>query len=139
MSVADKVENKLRNEMLHLAIQELKPEHRTLLIMFYLEERSYKEICRELRLSEQVMTQRSARARKKLLIIQLSEQRIDEHTARIKTDVHEEAGSIKEIQIGSQYDEEHLTGNWYFDVYGEHCMFGGCHAKGAGQISLSCP
>ncbi|WP_042198091.1 DUF6896 domain-containing protein [Paenibacillus camerounensis] len=20
-------------------------------------------------------------------------------------------------------DEEHLTGNWYFDVHGEHCMF----------------
>ncbi|MFD0716297.1 RNA polymerase sigma factor [Paenibacillus sp. GCM10027626] len=67
MSVADKVENQIRNEMLHLAIQELKPEHRTLLIMYYLEDKSYKEICKELHLSEQIVTQRLARARKKLL------------------------------------------------------------------------
>ncbi|MFD0716298.1 DUF4367 domain-containing protein [Paenibacillus sp. GCM10027626] len=36
-------------------------------------------------------------------VIQLSEQLIDEQTARIKTDIHEEAGIIKEIKIGNQY------------------------------------
>lgn len=65
--ISEEVENKLRSEMLHQAIQELKPEHRILIIMFYLEEKSYKEICKELHLSEQVVTQRLARARKKLL------------------------------------------------------------------------
>ncbi|WP_062497309.1 RNA polymerase sigma factor [Paenibacillus sp. 32O-W] len=65
-AVSKEVENKLRNEMLHLAIQELTPEHRTLLIMFYLEDKSYNEICSELRLSKQVVTQRMARARRKL-------------------------------------------------------------------------
>ncbi|WP_372636887.1 RNA polymerase sigma factor [Cohnella sp.] len=66
-AVADEVENKLRNEILYEAIQELKPEHKILLIMFYLEDKSYKEICSELRLGEQIVTQRLARARKKLL------------------------------------------------------------------------
>jgi len=67
MPVADEVVNKLRDEIIHLAIQELKLEHRTLLIMFYLEGKTYKEMCKELHLSEQVVTQRLARARKKLL------------------------------------------------------------------------
>ncbi|ALS30174.1 hypothetical protein IJ21_48130 [Paenibacillus sp. 32O-W] len=36
-------------------------------------------------------------------VIILTEQAIDEHTSRIKTDVHEEAGTIKEIQIDGQH------------------------------------
>lgn len=60
------VEKKIRDEMLYLAIEELKPEHRILIIMFYLEGKSYKKICKELSLTEQIMTQRLARARKKL-------------------------------------------------------------------------
>nr|WP_313780394.1 sigma-70 region 4 domain-containing protein [Paenibacillus larvae] len=61
------VEHKLRNELLHQTINELKSEYRCLLWLYYMEEKSYKEICHELNLSEQVVAQRLARARKKLL------------------------------------------------------------------------
>lgn len=65
-SVTNEVELLLQNEELYDAIEELKPEHRILIIMFYLEEKTYKEISKELHLTEQIVTQRLARARKKL-------------------------------------------------------------------------
>ncbi|MBE3594260.1 MAG: RNA polymerase sigma factor [Candidatus Carbobacillus altaicus] len=67
ISVISQVENQIRNEQLHLALSQLKPDYRTILLMFYMEGRSYREISRELNLSESVLTQRMARARKKLL------------------------------------------------------------------------
>ncbi|MEV3336706.1 sigma-70 family RNA polymerase sigma factor [Paenibacillus larvae] len=65
--IENDVEHKLRNELLHQTINELKSEYRCLLWLYYMEEKSYKEICHELNLSEQVVAQRLARARKKLL------------------------------------------------------------------------
>ncbi|HEY4391294.1 MAG TPA: sigma-70 family RNA polymerase sigma factor [Paenibacillus sp.] len=61
------VERKIRNELLHQTINELKPEYRSVIFLYYIEEMSYREICLELILSEQVVAQRLARARKKLL------------------------------------------------------------------------
>lgn len=66
ISVANEVETIIRNEVLLQAIDELKAEHRVLIMMFYLEGKTYKEICKELNLSEQIVTQRLARARQKL-------------------------------------------------------------------------
>ncbi|MGN7762405.1 RNA polymerase sigma factor [Paenibacillus sp. 22594] len=66
-SIAHEVEDKLRNDLLHQIINELKPEYRILLLLYYMEDRSYKEISQELKLTETVVTQRLARARKKLL------------------------------------------------------------------------
>lgn len=65
-NLALKVEKKLQREMLLQAIDELKVEYRVLLNLHYIEERSYKEISKQLQLSEQVITQRLARARRKL-------------------------------------------------------------------------
>lgn len=65
--VAAEVENRLRDELLHQTINELAPDYRILLLLYYVEEKSYNEICKELQLTEQVVTQRLARARKKLL------------------------------------------------------------------------
>lgn len=65
--IAKDVEDKSRNELLNQTINELKPEYRSLLLLYYIEENSYKEICQKLNLSETVVTQRLARARKKLL------------------------------------------------------------------------
>lgn len=67
ISVTRQVENKIRDEQLHHAMNALKPDYRAMLLMFYIEGRSYKEIGKELNLTEQVLTQRMARARKKLL------------------------------------------------------------------------
>ncbi len=64
--MANKVEVKLRNELLLQTLNELKPEYRTILTLYYIEEKNYKEISQELQLSEQVIAQRLARARKKL-------------------------------------------------------------------------
>lgn len=64
--VASEVEVKMRNEILLQTLIELKPEYRTLLTLYYIEEKNYKEISQELQLSEQVIAQRLARARKKL-------------------------------------------------------------------------
>lgn len=66
-SVASEVETRVRNELLHEAICELKPDYQSVLVLFYLEEKSYRDICEELKLSEAVLSQRLARARKKLL------------------------------------------------------------------------
>jgi RNA polymerase sigma factor (sigma-70 family) len=65
--IANDFEEKSRNELLYQSINELKPEYQLLLLMYYMEEKSYKEICQSLNLSESVVTQRLARARKKLL------------------------------------------------------------------------
>ncbi|MFC5703395.1 RNA polymerase sigma factor [Cohnella faecalis] len=66
-STASKVEIKWRDELLHKVMAELNPDSRALLLMFYIEGKSYREICQELHISESVLTQRLARARKKLL------------------------------------------------------------------------
>ncbi|CAM4435387.1 RNA polymerase sigma-70 factor (ECF subfamily) [Paenibacillus endophyticus] len=68
ISVASEIETKERNELLRQAINELKPEYRTVLIMFYMERKSYREICKELHIIENVLSQRLVRARKKLLV-----------------------------------------------------------------------
>lgn len=67
ISIASDIENKWRNEVLHETIMELKPEYRILLYMHYMEGKTYKEICQELNITEVILTQRMARARKKLL------------------------------------------------------------------------
>lgn len=45
----------------------MKSDYRTVLLLFYMEGKSYREICRELNLTQPILTQRLARARKKLL------------------------------------------------------------------------
>lgn len=67
-SIESDVEVTVRNQMLHEAILELKEEYRTLLLKYYMEEKSYKEISLELGVSEQVIAQRLYRSRKKLLV-----------------------------------------------------------------------
>lgn len=67
ISVTSEVENKWRNEVLHETIAELNPDYRELLLMYYMEGKTYKEICQELHITEVVLTQRLARARRKLL------------------------------------------------------------------------
>lgn len=64
--VEDIVERMLRDETLHEAIGELKLEYRVVLLLYYIAGLSYAEIVQETGLSEQVLTQRLARARKKL-------------------------------------------------------------------------
>ncbi|WP_223066894.1 RNA polymerase sigma factor [Paenibacillus caui] len=67
LSVANEVESRERDELLYQAMDELKSEYRTVLLLFYVGGKSYREICRELNVTEPVLTQRLARARKKLL------------------------------------------------------------------------
>lgn len=67
ISVASEVEARERDELLYQAIDELKSDYRTVLLLFYMEGKSYREICRELNLTQPILTQRLARARKKLL------------------------------------------------------------------------
>lgn len=64
--ISIKVENKMRDSLLHQSIWELKSQYRGLLHMHYFENKSYKEMSIELHLSEQVISQRLARARTKL-------------------------------------------------------------------------
>nr|WP_154957930.1 sigma-70 family RNA polymerase sigma factor [Paenibacillus xylanexedens] len=66
-NMTKEIEDKFKNNVLHQAILELKPEYQTVLILFYIHEKSYREISQELHLTESVLTQRLARARKKLL------------------------------------------------------------------------
>ncbi len=66
VDIASKVEKKFRNKLLYQSIAELKPEYRHLLVLRYLEEKSFKEIREVLHLSEQIIAQRLVRARKKL-------------------------------------------------------------------------
>lgn len=56
----------LRDQTLHEAIRELKLEYRVVLLLYYIAGLSYAEIVQETGISEQVLTQRLARARKKL-------------------------------------------------------------------------
>src|SRR5690606_39035362 len=76
-SIESKVETSLRNQMLHESILELKPEYSSLLLKYYMEDKTYKEIADELMISEQVIAQRLVRARKKLLS-QFSRKWVDE-------------------------------------------------------------
>jgi len=64
--VASEIETKERNDLLRQAIDELKPEYRAVLLLFYMERKSYREICKELQIFENVLSQRLFRARKKL-------------------------------------------------------------------------
>lgn len=66
-SVAREVEMMERNELLYQTLNELKPNYRVVLLMFYIEGKSYKEICQELHMTEPVLTQCLARARRKML------------------------------------------------------------------------
>ncbi|MGF9912409.1 sigma-70 family RNA polymerase sigma factor [Paenibacillus ehimensis] len=65
-TVADQVEEKIRDEMLHEALRQLNIKYRHVLLLFYIEEKSYREIAQELQISEQALAQILTRARKKL-------------------------------------------------------------------------
>lgn len=65
-SVAKQVEEKIRNEILYEALNELKANYHQVLFMYYFEEKSYKEIAKELDTTEQALAQTMARARKNL-------------------------------------------------------------------------
>lgn len=71
LEVAATVENTVevshRNQLLYETILGLKPEYSTVLLKFYMEEKSYKEISAELGINEQVIATRLHRARKALL------------------------------------------------------------------------
>lgn len=62
----DVVEIKMRNQMLYDAINELKPRYRLLLVLYYVEEKTYKEICQQLKITPQNAARRMAWARKTL-------------------------------------------------------------------------
>lgn len=66
MAIDERVERAIRDEALHQAIGELSTDHRTVILLHYIMEKPYQEIVRELGITEQVLTQRLARARKKL-------------------------------------------------------------------------
>jgi len=66
IGVAHEIMNLERDVLLHQALEELKPDYQKVLQLFYIEEQSYREICRELQISEGALAQRLARARKKL-------------------------------------------------------------------------
>lgn len=78
VDVEQTVEQMLRDETLHEAIGELKYEYRLVLFLYYIAGLSYAEIVKETGISEQVLTQRLARARKKLAV-QFSEKWGDRH------------------------------------------------------------
>ncbi|WP_144941355.1 RNA polymerase sigma factor [Paenibacillus sp. 32O-W] len=61
------VEEHIRDEMLHEALNQLNIRYRNVLFLFYIEEKSYREIAEELQISEQALAQLLTRARKKLL------------------------------------------------------------------------
>ncbi|WP_241674780.1 RNA polymerase sigma factor [Paenibacillus luteus] len=65
--VAIEFELRERNKLLYQTINELKQDYQTVLILFYIESKSYREICEYLQITESVLTQRMVRARKKLL------------------------------------------------------------------------
>lgn len=64
--VDDSVERKIRDESLYEAIRALKPDYRIVIYLHYILGMTYSEICTELHISEPVLTQRLARARRKL-------------------------------------------------------------------------
>src|SRR5690606_157289 len=61
------IEDSFRNQVLQKAIMELKSDFKAVLLKFYMEEKTYKEIALELGVSEQAVAQRLVRARKALL------------------------------------------------------------------------
>ncbi|WP_052339473.1 RNA polymerase sigma factor [Gorillibacterium massiliense] len=66
MSVEEVVEKMIRDETLLNAVSDLKLDYRVVLFLHYIMELTYAEISAELGITEQVLTQRLARARKKL-------------------------------------------------------------------------
>ncbi|SEK49620.1 RNA polymerase sigma factor [Paenibacillus sp. OK003] len=64
-TVSEQVEDKIRDEMLHEALNELLPQYRQALYLYYIEEKSYKEIAQRLGKTEQAIGQTMVRARKK--------------------------------------------------------------------------
>lgn len=66
-SIETTIEDSFRNQMLQEAIMELKSDYKTVLLKFYMEEKTYKEIAINLGVSEQAIAQRLVRARKALL------------------------------------------------------------------------
>lgn len=67
ISVTEEVENKVRDELLHQAVLKLKTDYQEIIKLFYLEGHSYKDIAVKLGISEPAVSQKLARARKKLL------------------------------------------------------------------------
>ena len=65
-NVQESVETDIRNGILYSTIKDLKPGYRMIIYLHYIEGLPYSEICKELDISEQVLAQRMARARKKL-------------------------------------------------------------------------
>lgn len=67
VTIPEQVEEQVRDEMLHEALNQLNIKYRNVLFLFYVEEKSYREIAEELQVSEQALGQTLTRARKKLL------------------------------------------------------------------------
>ncbi|RJG21247.1 RNA polymerase sigma factor [Paenibacillus thiaminolyticus] len=65
-AVADQVEEQIRDEMLHEALDQLNERYRNVLFRYYMEDKSHRELARELGISEQASAQLLVRARKKL-------------------------------------------------------------------------
>ncbi|WP_374019672.1 sigma-70 family RNA polymerase sigma factor [Paenibacillus thiaminolyticus] len=65
-AVADQVEEQMRDEMLHEALDQLNERYRNVLFRYYMEDKSHRELARELGISEQASAQLLVRARKKL-------------------------------------------------------------------------
>lgn len=93
-NTADEVEFKERKELLIKAMNELKYDHRIVLALFYIEDKSYKEISRELGITEQMVAQRLMRARRKLLqhfgengMIQMNEKQLKDDLKRIYDEI----------------------------------------------------
>lgn len=61
------VENKIRDELLHELISNMKPEYRILILLYYIEEMTIQEVAEYLQLSKPAISQKLKRARKKLL------------------------------------------------------------------------
>lgn len=65
-TVAEQVEDQIRNEVLHETLNELNPMYRQILFLYYIEEKPYREIAQQLGTTEQALAQMMVRARKKL-------------------------------------------------------------------------
>lgn len=65
--VADQVEEQIRDEVLHEALNQLNKKYRDVLFLYYIENMPHKEIAKELGISEQATAQLLVRARKKLV------------------------------------------------------------------------
>ncbi|BFH12439.1 sigma-70 family RNA polymerase sigma factor [Paenibacillus melissococcoides] len=65
-AVADQVEEQIRDETLHEALDQLNARYRNVLFRYYVEDKSHRELARELGISEQASAQLLVRARKKL-------------------------------------------------------------------------